>query len=137
MNGHQNVPMIMLHAFRIERYLNLDRNQSISCFVCESGPYKLQNPPEFVKHVACVMYPLCETEYWPPLVLSGPSHSPLLFSFPSSSIPIQTWYLSKILQSQIFTLQVLHRKSAQFATFFSQINSVNASNINHFGIFWL
>ena len=50
---------------------------------------------------------------------------------------VQTWNLSKILHSQIFRLKVLHRKSAWFATFFSQINSVNASNINNLGILWL
>ena len=49
----------------------------------------------------------------------------------------QTWYLSKILHSQIFMQKVLHRKSALFATFFSQMNSVNASNINNLVIFWL
>ena len=43
--------------------------------------------------------------------------------------------LSKILHTQIFRLKILHRKSAYIATFFLQINSVNASNINNFGIF--
>ena len=46
----------------------------------------------------------------------------------------QTWNLSKILHTQIFRLKVLHRKNA---TFFSQINSVNASNSNRLGIFGL
>ena len=36
-----------------------------------------------------------------------------------------------------FSPKFLHCKSVWFATFFSQINSVNASNINNLGTFWL